>query len=140
MTWFRATAGALTFLFAVLPVGVFFADGPDSLWTGVWTYDLCHEDRKPGHDKETFCREGKDRIEVTRTPGGGHDITLCPANPWGERDVAIGDAGRSLSFRTRDGLMVRLVLGEDGGHYRGQFRSTDGHSGRVWGRRVDGCL
>ncbi len=108
-------------------------------WIGFWTYDLCHEDRKPSHDKDTFCREGEDRIRVSVDAAGRYDITLCPADPWGERNVSLDDGGRRLSFRTRDGLAVRLTLAADGDHYRGVFRSRDGHSGRVWGRRVNGC-
>lgn len=112
---------------------------PSRTWVGVWTYDLCHEDRKPAHDKDSFCREGEDRIMVTADTAGRYDITLCPADPWGERDVTVDEAGRRLTFRSRDGLDVRLVLAPDGAHYRGVFRSTDGHSGRIWGRRLKGC-
>ena len=100
---------------------------------------MCHEDRKPGHDKDTFCREGRDRIAITRDAAGVYDIMLCPANPWGERDLKVQDGGRTLSFKTRDGLMVRLGLAGDRSRYRGLFRSTDGHTGRIWGRRVVGC-
>jgi hypothetical protein len=108
-------------------------------WTGTWTFDLCHEDRRPDHDKDTFCREGKDRIRVERTPAGGYDLVLCPSDPWGERQVRLGQGGRTLSFRSREGLDVRLTLGQDGSHFRGRFMGAAGHNGRVWGRRVGGC-
>jgi len=110
-----------------------------SPWIGAWTFDLCHEDRKPDHDKDTFCREGRDTIQVAPQGGGGYDITLCPSDPWGEKDVTIDAAGRKLSFRTRDGLEVRLTVGEDLVHFKGLFRTSDGHSGRIWGRRVTNC-
>ncbi|HZI95462.1 MAG TPA: hypothetical protein VFE84_14545 [Patescibacteria group bacterium] len=110
-----------------------------SSWAGVWTFDLCHEDRKASHDNESFCREGKDRILVSVDSAGGFDLTLCPADPWGERNLVVDEGGRRLSFRTRDNMDVRLSLGEDREHYRGTFRTPGGHSGRVWGRRVAGC-
>src|SRR5688572_2075080 len=109
------------------------------LWTGTWTFDLCHEDRRADHDKDTFCREGKDRIRVETTPAGGYDLTLCPSDPWGERQVRVGPGGRSLFFRSREGLDVHLTLGQDGDHFRGRFAGAAGHAGRVWGRRVSGC-
>ena len=71
--------------------------------------------------------------------GGGYDITLCPSDPWGERDVTIDATGKMLSFRTRDGMEVRLTVGEDLAHYKGLFRTSDGHSGRIWGRRAASC-
>lgn len=108
-------------------------------WVGVWTYDLCHEDRKATHDKDTYCREGKDRIRVERNAAGKIDITLCPADPWGERNQRLDRAGRILKFNTRDGLQVRLIMGQNTSHYHGAFRSADGHAGRVWGRRVQDC-
>ena len=110
----------------------------------------CREDGKPGRkdrkadeddeadrDEEAFCREGMDRILIARDRVGRPDITLCPEDPWGEREVRIG--GGHLSFRTREGLAVQLKLGADRTHFRGVFRSPDGHSGRAWGRRVAGC-
>ena len=108
-------------------------------WEGVWTYDSCHQDRKAGHDKEGYCREGKDRIIVASDALGRYDITLCPSDAWGEHDVSVDAAGRRLRFKTRDGLDVRLVLGEGDSRFNGLFRSSDGHAGRVWGRRVAGC-
>ena len=133
-------------LLGLLVLGAFVLCGWSSLgaardpeaWSGIWTYDLCHEDRKGDHDKDTFCRQGKDRIEIEVDSTGAIDITLCPANPWGERGVEVDPQGR-LKFRTREGLDVRLTLGPDRTHYKGRFRSSDGHSGRVWGRRVVGC-
>ena len=122
----------------LMSVGGVLADSRPG-WVGAWTYDLCHEDRKPGHDADSYCRQGLDRIEVTAGAGGVHDITLCPANPWGEKDVRIDPIAGTLSFRTRDGLDVRLSLEADGSHYKGVFRTTDGHSGRVWGRRIASC-
>ncbi len=115
------------------------AAGALSGWMGTWTYDLCHEDRKADHDLRTYCRQGRDRIRIEQRPGGVIDVTRCPADPWDERDVRLDASGRRLAFRTREGLEVRLALGEDLDHFRGTFRSRDGHSGRVWGRRVDGC-
>ena len=108
-------------------------------WTGVWTDDVCHEDRKPGHDQETFCRQGRDRIRIERDASGVWDITLCPADPWGERNITVEGNDRVLAFRSREGYRVRLTLGEDRAHYRGLFRGADGHSGRIQGRRVTGC-
>ena len=110
-----------------------------SSWDGVWTYDACHEDRKPGHDLQTYCREGRDRILIEHDDAGSWDITLCPSDPWGERDVTLLESGRVLAFRTREGYRVRLILGEDRSHFRGLFRGADGHSGRIWGRRIAGC-
>ena len=110
-----------------------------SPWAGYWTYDLCHEDRKDSHDDDTFCRQGKDRIRVQVDAAGFYDITLCPADPWGERNLVVGDDGRTLAFRSRDRMDVRLSLGQDASHFRGSFRTPDGHGGRVWGRRVAGC-
>jgi hypothetical protein len=110
-----------------------------SSWAGTWTFDLCHEDRRTGHEGATFCREGRDRIRIDADAAGVLDITLCPADPWGERRLRLDDGGRRLEFRTRDNMDVRLSMGEDRDHYRGTFRTPDGHAGRVWGRRVAGC-
>ncbi|MFQ5701789.1 MAG: hypothetical protein ACE5HU_08100 [Acidobacteriota bacterium] len=129
---FCAACTAATILLAVC-----FAGSRD--WVGVWTYDLCHEDRKPGHEQGAYCREGKDRIRVKRGSAGKYDIVLCPADPWGERDLRVEEAGRKIMFHTKDGLEVYMVMGETGSHYRGVFRTTDGHVGRIWGRRVNGC-
>jgi hypothetical protein len=108
-------------------------------WIGTWTFDVCHEDRRADHDKDTFCREGKDRIRIEWTSGGTWEITLCPADPWGERDVRLGAGGRTLSLRSHDGLDFRLTMSQDAGHFRGRFTGRGGHHGRVWGRRVAGC-
>ena len=110
-----------------------------SPWVGVWTWDACHEDRMPGHDKDTYCREGRDRIIIALDPAGAWEITKCPTDSWGERGVKSLDGGRTLTLRTPEGFDVRLVLGEDRAHFRGQFRGSGGHSGRIWGRRVAGC-
>lgn len=131
------TPGLLALLVFLLPGSG--SPPPRDPWIGVWTYDMCHEDRKPGHDKDTFCREGRDRIRITRDGGGAYDILLCPSSPWGETDLTVQDGGKTLAFKTREGLMVRLGLTEDRSGYRGLFRSTDGHTGRIWGRRVAGC-
>ncbi|HET9481202.1 MAG TPA: hypothetical protein VFP98_05550 [Candidatus Polarisedimenticolia bacterium] len=114
-------------------------EAPGARWVGFWTYDSCHEDRKPDHDKDTFCREGRDRLEIAKSSSGSWDIRLCPADPWGETGVGVDPSGRQLTFRTRDGLDVRLTIGEDPDHFRGVFRSGSGHSGRVWGRRLAAC-
>jgi hypothetical protein len=108
-------------------------------WLGTWTFDLCHEDRKASHDNDSFCREGRDRIQITVDAAGVYDIALCPADPWGERNLVMDAGGRQLSFRTRDNMDVKLSLAEDRDHYRGLFRTPSGHAGRVWGRRVAGC-
>jgi len=133
----------LALLAAVLMAPSASAAAPPALrispWEGYWTYDLCHEDRKDSHDDDTFCRQGRDRIRIQVDPTGAHDITLCPSDPWGERNITTGDDGRTLGFRTRDRMDVRLVIGQDGSHFRGSFRTPDGHGGRVWGRRVAGC-
>ena len=125
----------LIFLVAFLAAGARGA----SPWVGAWTFDLCHEDRKASHDNDAFCREGKDRILVTVDTAGAYDLTLCPTDPWGERNLVVDEGGRRLSFRTRDDMDVKLSLGEDGEHFRGSFRTPGGHAGRVWGRRVAGC-
>lgn len=123
----------------LLAAMLFLAAPEPSPWIGVWTYDSCHEDRLAGHSLETYCREGKDRIRIAIDETGAWDITKCPADPWGERRIESGDGGRTLSYRTPDGFDVRLVLGEDRAHFRGQFRGAGGHNGRLWGRRVAGC-
>jgi len=129
---------ALPLLAALLPA-LLMSPPPAAAWSGYWSYDLCHEDRKPAHDNDTFCRQGKDRIRIDVPAAGFPDITMCPSDPWGERDVRITPDGRALSFRSRDFMEVRLSLGQDGGHFHGTFRTPDGHSGRVWGRRLAGC-
>lgn len=129
----------LPLLLAGVLVSAAGGSSPGRTWVGTWTYDLCHEDRKANHDKDSFCREGRDRIRVERTGSGRHDITLCPADPWGERGVTVDRGGTRLRFRTRDGRDVRLTLAEDRDHFRGLFRTSDGHSGRVWGKRIAGC-
>ena len=123
----------------LLAASLLLQDAEASLWAGVWTYDACHEDRKPDHEAQAYCREGRDRILIARDEAGSWDITLCPSDPWGERDVALQEGGRVLTFRTREGYRVRLSLGEDRKHFRGTFRGADGHLGRVWGHRVAGC-
>ena len=110
-----------------------------SPWVGVWTYDACHEDRLAGHTNETYCREGLDRLVIALDDSGSWDLSMCPADPWGERGVMSVDGGRTLTFRTPDGFDVRLVMGENHTHFRGQFRGAGGHTGRIWGRRVAGC-
>jgi hypothetical protein len=126
---------AVTLLIAALLAPV-HASRATSPWAGTWTFDLCHEDRRPDHDKDTFCREGKDRIVIS-FPAGSPDLMLCPSDPWGER-LARLEPGGVLAFRTRDGLDVRLILGEDRSHFRGRFTGS-GHEGRTWGRRIAGC-
>jgi hypothetical protein len=108
-------------------------------WIGTWTFDVCHEDRRSDHDKDTFCREGKDRIRIDQGSSGAWDVTLCPADPWGERGVKLEEAGRTLSFRSREGMDFRLIMAQDRSHFRGRFAGRGGHHGRVWGRRVEGC-
>jgi hypothetical protein len=127
----------MTGLFLML--AALMAPAGASPWAGTWTFDVCHEDRKADHDNDTFCREGRDRVIIAVDPAGAWDITLCPNDPWGERNLAIEPGGRQLSFRTRDYMDVKLTLGEDRGHFRGSFRTPGGHSGRIWGRRVAGC-
>ena len=124
---------ALLALFLMLPASEV------SPWVGVWTFDACHDDRRPGHEKDTYCREGLDRLVIAVDTSGRWEISRCPADPWGERGVASIDGGRGLIFRSPDGLDVRLVMGEDRAHFRGQFRGAGGHTGRIWGRRVTGC-
>ncbi|HKY32638.1 MAG TPA: hypothetical protein VJV23_08895 [Candidatus Polarisedimenticolia bacterium] len=126
-------------LCAALGLVLALAGRTEPAWLGAWSYDLCHEDRLADHDKDSFCRQGKDRILVSRRGDGALDITLCPADPWGERSARLEQGGRVLAFRTRDGLDVRLTLGEDRSHFRGRFRGKGGHGGRVWGRRLAGC-
>lgn len=123
-------------LLAILWIAAASRDTP---WIGTWTFDVCHEDRLPDHDKDTFCREGKDRIRIEPTPSGGWDLTLCPSDPWGERAVRMDAGGGALAFRSRDGLDFRITLGQDRNHFRGRFTGSLGHRGRVWGRRVAGC-
>lgn len=124
-------------LLAVVWLEAVTASTAPSPWAGTWTFDLCHEDRRADHDKDTFCREGKDRIVIS-FPAGSPDLRLCPSDPWGER-LARVEPGGVLAFRTRDGLDVRLILGEDRSHFRGRFTGTGGHEGRAWGRRIAGC-
>ncbi len=111
----------------------------DPPWAGVWSYNICHEDHKSDHENEGYCRQSGERIEIEFLPHGTIDITFCPADPWGERNVRVDPGGRELRFRTREGYDVHLVIQESGRHFQGVFRSVDGHSGRLWGRRVQGC-
>ena len=126
-------------MFPLLAVILYLAAPDVSPWVGVWTYDSCHEDRLPAHTLDSYCREGKDRLVIAVDESGTWDISKCPADPWGERGVTSVDGGRTLSFLTPEGYEVRLVMGEDRGHFRGQFRGAGGHTGRIWGRRVAGC-
>lgn len=108
-------------------------------WAGAWTFDLCHEDRKPDHDPESYCREGKDRILISVTPGGRVDLKRCPADPWNDREPRLSDGAQALTFRTSEGYEIRLRLAEDRDHFLGRFASRDGHAGRIRGRRLPGC-
>ncbi len=139
----RSAAPTLIAILFMIPAAA--PAGPDEAgprpgrWVGTWTWDLCHEDRKPGHDPGRACREGLDRIVVEQEGGGGIRISRCPADPWRESNVRLEGGGRTLRFRTPEGLDVRLTLDDNGTHYRGRFRSSDGHAGRILGRKVSGC-
>ena len=108
-------------------------------WSGIWSFDLCHEDRKGDHEAGSYCRQGVDRIVVALGTSGRVDIQRCPSDPWGESRVSLDSSGRTLRFTTVEGLEMRLTLADDGASYKGTFRSSDGHSGRAWGRRAAGC-
>ena len=108
-------------------------------WSGIWSFDLCHEDRKGDHEAGSYCRQGVDRIVVALEASGRVDIQRCPSDPWGESRVSLDSSGRTLRFTTVDGLEMRLTLADDGASWKGTFRSSDGHSGRAWGRRAAGC-
>ena len=75
-------------------------------WAGAWTYDSCHEDRKADHDEDSYCREGRDRILISVDTAGRHDITLCPSDPWGERDVRTGSGGRKMQNGSADAIAI----------------------------------
>lgn len=126
-------------MIALIAAFLLLAAPDTSVWVGVWTYDTCHEDRLAGHSVDTYCREGKDRLVISVDGAGSWDITKCPNDTWGERGVTSVDGGKALTFRTPDGLDVRLVMGEDRTHFHGLFRGAGGHTGRIWGRRVAGC-
>lgn len=53
-------------LAAVVPANAPEPGGP--AWAGVWTYNVCHEDRKKDHEAEGYCRQSDERIEVEFLP------------------------------------------------------------------------
>ena len=127
----------LAFLALVLAGGDVRA-APDS-WDGTWSFDLCHEDRKADHEAGSYCRQGVDRLIIKREASGHVEIQRCPNDPWGESRVSLDPSARTLRFTTPDGLEMRITLGDDGAHFKGSFRSSDGHSGRAWGQRTATC-
>ena len=124
---------------AVILIGAAPQAASPHSWDGIWSFDLCHEDRKGNHEADSYCRQGLDRLIIERGSSGRVDIRRCPGDPWGESRVSLDPSGRTLRFTTPEGLEVRVTLGDDGAHFKGSFRSSDGHSGRAWGRRAATC-
>ena len=131
----RFFVAALALSIACVPV---LSAPPDS-WDGIWSFDLCHEDRKVDHEAGSYCRQGLDRLMIQRGSSGRVAIQRCPSDPWGESRVSLDPSGHTLRFTTPEGLDVRITLGDDGAHFKGSFRSSDGHSGRAWGKRAATC-